>query len=151
MNKLLILTLLVSTSLFACGSDIVIEDDSPTPSRGTRIVLPSTDGGSGGQDDEDVLVAAQTSTVASTSTGGPSCDQQCGLSDCEPGSECYDFKLCYEDVQNDPAAVQECVNAHTEGSSKWAELVKCVCSYNGCDDTVPATFCTNLPYGHPAG
>lgn len=62
-------------------------------------------------------------------------------------SACYAFKACYEDVEDDPAAVQACASAHPAGAASWAALVACGCACELFD----ATFCDGSAYGHPHG
>ena len=56
---------------------------------------------------------------------------------CPAGSACLDFKGCYENVQEDVAAIQACEEANQEGASAWAATVTCLCSL----PETPSWFC----------
>lgn len=139
---------------------------------GGRVVVDEGAGGSGGSLEATTSPASTSSSSSSSSSGAGGTSQgggtpdggagaggegPCGAaaldackaqgSDCIPGSDCYNFKACYENVQTDPAAVQACVDADPAGAASWADLVACECAC----EWAPAGFCDGSAYGHPHG
>lgn len=66
---------------------------------------------------------------------------------CVPGTRCYDFKACYEDVQGDDSAVTACIQANTQGAREWMHITKCECACGW----APSGFCDGSDYGHISG
>jgi hypothetical protein len=109
------------------------------------LCLTGCVGESIGSDSESLVEQVQPPTYQCTQAEKVMCEDRADA--CVPGTACYDFKACYENVQDDAAAVQACVNAHPAGSRKWARLVSCECRCGW----APAGFCDGSKFGHPNG
>lgn len=156
MSKIIVLALSV-LALVGCAPRVVVDagsggDAGHAESTSTTASSSSATTGAGGDEQGGSAPQGGASDVGGGGGEGPCGDAaleacKAKADACEPSSDCYTFKACYEDVQADPAAVAACVAADPTGASAWADLVACECAC----DWAPAGFCDGSAYGHPSG